>query len=414
MVRFPVEKTDFYLIFIGGLSAILTASFQAYQTILSFRFFGGLLLGLFGIVLFFLLGKYCESTSRRLILLGSFYLIIAYLAWPNRTFWLDWHDQGYYFRMLSEMANGFLTAENFRYGIGYPILAIPFYPLIGEDALFIPNLIAFVGTIYLSFNIFRSLSDDLTAKLATLLLIFGTTFTYHHIIWWSHGIVIFCFLLTANISLKKKIDNKALLLVGFVVGYSFFTRYVEVIIFLPLIVFIIWRKKLKALALIAIGAAPMIFATFFAHWIVFGNPLMTPYGVEFGQAQYFLIENIPQNIFFTFFYYPANMALGDPAVGILKFPVLIWAFFFIFAPLGMYRALKNQSEKLQKGFIIAAVFSIILCVFYSSAYFQFHSGSFGPYPADFRYILPSFPFLAFFSTIGLLSYIRLKDKNKKS
>ncbi len=342
------DKAELYLFAAGALCAILIVLFQQYPRVPSYSFVGGLLLSLIGVALFLFLGKYCEKNVRRLVLLGSLYLIVAYLAWPNRSFWLEWHDQGYYYRMLSELASGFLTSENFRYGMGYPILAVPFYYLVGKDALFIPNLVFFGATLSFSFAIFRSLTNNLTSKIAILLLIFGTTFPYHHVIWWGHGTVIFCFMLVSYLSLKTDISNKALIAIGLATGYSFFTRYAEIIVFLPMIVFLFWRKKSKAFALVILGIIPMILATFFAHWIIFGNPLMTPYRVELGQAQIFFPEDIPQNIFFTFLYYPPEMALGDPAVGTLKFPVLTWAFFFVFAPLGMYRALRNHQMRVQK------------------------------------------------------------------
>lgn len=411
-MHFSLEnRTMFYLVGISAVCVFLIILFQQYSRTSSYSLIGGLALSFFGIALFFFVSKYCEKNTYRLALLGSLYLIVAYLAWPNRGYWLDWHDQSFYYKMMHELSNGYLTLENFRYGIGYPILAVPFYFLIGKDALFIPNLVAFAGTIYLSHIIFRFLSDDLSSKIAILLLIFATTFPYHHVIWWSHGIVIFCFMLICYIVLKNELSNKDLLLIGFVTGYSFFTRYVEVIVFIPMIAFLIWRKRFKGLTLVTFGAIPPILMTFLAHWLIFGNPFMTPYKIEFGFSQsYFLPERIPYNTFLTFLYYPPEMALNDPAVAILKFPVLIWAFFFVFAPLGMYLLFKKHSAKEQRGYIIATVFSVILCVLYSSAYWQFHSGAFGQYPADFRYLLLAFPFLAFFSAVGLLSYIKQNMK----
>jgi len=409
------NRTEFYLVGISVVCAFLIFFFQQCAGTLNYFIFGGLILSLIGVALFFFVSNHCEKNARRLALLGSLFLIVAYLAWPNRAYWLNWHDQSYYYNMMYELANGYLTQETFRYGIGYPILAVPFYFLIGADALFIPNLMAFAGTIYLSYGIFRSLSDDLSSKVAILLLVFATTFPYHHIIWWSHGIVIFSFTLICYLALERELSNKSLLLIGFLTGYSFFTRYVEIIIFIPMVVYLIWRKKLKGLTLVTLGAIPPILATFLAHWLIFGNPLMTPYRTELGFSQsLFLLEKIPYNTFLTFLYYPPEIALNDPAVSILKFPVLIWAFFFVFAPLGLYFVLKKHSTMGQRGYIMAAAFSVILCVLYSSAYWQFHSGVFGQYPADFRYLLLAFPFLAFFSAVGLLSYIRLGQEKYNS
>lgn len=409
------KRTKFYLVGISVVCAFLIILFQLCSGAFSYSLFGGLALSFVGIAFFPFVSKYCEKNALRLALLGSLYLIVAYLSWPNRAHWLGWHDQGYYYNMMRELASGYLTQETFRYGIGYPILAVPFYFLIGKDALFIPNLLAFAGTIYLSCVIFRSLSDDLSSKVAILLLVFATTFPYHHVIWWSHGIVIFSFMLICYLALGRELSNKSLLLIGFVTGYSFFTRYVEVIVFIPIIAYLIWREKLKGLILVTLGAIPPILATFLSHWLIFGNPLMTPYRTELGFSQsMFLLEKIPYNTFLTFLYYPPEMALNDPAVTILKFPVLIWAFFFVFAPLGLYFVLKKHSTREQRGYIIAAAFSVILCVCYSSAYWQFHSGAFGQYPADFRYLLLAFPFLTFFSAVGLLSYIRLGQEKYNS
>jgi hypothetical protein len=313
--------------------------------------------------------------------------------------------------MTKQLSQGYLSAEAFRYGIGYPILAVPFYYLIGQDALFIPNLVAFIGTVYLFYLFFRSITDDLLAKVSILFLMFATTLPYHHVIWWGHGIVIFGLALLSYLAIKP-MTTKKLLLAGAVVGYVFFTRYVEAALYLPILAYMLSReRKPREPVLMVIGAIPFILLTFVAQWLVFGDALYSPYRTGFGTVlNYFHLGEIPYNFFLTFLYFPADIARGMEGLGTPKMTVLIGAFYLIFAPLGSV-LLYRSSQK--KGLILGMIASVLLIVLYSSSYWQFHSGTFGQFPNDFRYLLPSYPYMVLFSLVGLFSFLRMRQSEEK-
>jgi hypothetical protein len=267
--------------------------------------------------------------------------------------------------------------------------------------------VAFIGTIYLFYLFFRSITNDLVAKVSILLLMFATTLAYHHVIWWAHGIVIFGFALLSYLALKP-VTTKKLLLAGAVVGYAFFTRYIEAALYLPILVYILSKgRKPREPALMMIGAIPFIILTFAAQWLVFGDALYSPYRTGFGNVlNYFRLTELPYNFFLTFVYFPADIARGMVGLGAPKMTVLIGAFYLVFAPLGSV-LLYRRSKK--KGLILGMIASVLLVILYSSSYWQFHSGIFGQFPNDFRYLLLGYPYMVFFSVIGLFSFLRIRQ-----
>lgn len=358
-----------------------------------------------GFAAFFYLRRHGDEIGFRFAFIAAVFLILAYLTWPNRLDWPSWYDQSYYLAMTKQLSQGYLTTQAFRYGVGYPILAAPFYCMIGNDALFIPNLVAFVGTVYFYYLFFRSITSDLVAKISILFLIFATTLPYHHVIWWSHGIVIFGLALLSYLAVKPVTTSK-LLLAGAVTGYAFFTRYIEAALFLPILVYIILKgKKIRGLGLMIIGAIPFIALTFSAQWLVFGDALMSPYAgfsTILNQWLTYWAKETPYHFFLTFLYFPEDIALG--IVGMSKVTVLIGTFYLVFAPLGSV-LLYRVSEK--KGLILGMIASAILIILYSTSFYGFESGTFGQFPSDFRYLLLGYPYMVLFSMVGLVSFLKI-------
>jgi len=57
--------------------------------------------------------------------------------------------------------------------------------------------------------------------------------------------------------------------------------------------------------------------------------------------------------------------------------------------------------------VLVLATTIVTTILYSSSYFQFHSGTFGQFPADFRFLLPAYPFLVMFSVVGLIALLKM-------
>jgi hypothetical protein len=402
---------EFYLLLLGSICGILIVAYQYARNEIAVNPAGAIILLIAGFGVLFCVRRKCDPVGYKLALLGVMFITLAYLAWPNRSEWPGWHDQSYYVRMTSELSQGYLTANSFRYGFGYPILAVPFYFMVGNDALFVPNVVAFAGTVYFAYLIFRSLTTDLVAKIAVLFMMFATTLPFHHVIWWGHGVTIFCLILLTYVALGQ-LTTKKLLLAGAVTGYAFFTRYLDVIVFLPIVIYVFKRSKTKGVALTLLGAAPFLLLTIVAHWLVFGDPFMTPYRTDAGSMlSSFWLASIPSNFFLTFLYFPKNLAEGMVGLGMPKVTVLIESFYLIVAPLGAY-LLHKVSDR--KGIVLAMIASAVVCVLYSSAYYQFHGGTFGFYPSDFRYILLAYPYLVLFSVVGLFSLLDIGRDGKQA
>ncbi len=406
------DSQDGYLLLIGCITGTVILAFQYARNQLQLLP-ASLLLLVIGFGSFVYLRRKSDPIGFRFAFIGAVFLILAYLSWPNRQDWPIWHDQNLYLRMTYELSRGFLSPEVFRVGIGYPILAVPFYYLIGNDALFIPNLVAFLGSTYFAYLFFKSLTNDLIAKVSVLLLMFATTLAYHNVIWWGHGIVVFCLVAISYISLKPLTDWKAFL-IGTMIGYVFFTRYTDAVVFLPLLVYSFRKPKIKKLALLAGGLIPFVALTLIAQAIVFGSPFMTPYmlgrtgsGLSYFEGPVMTIYNF----ILTFIYFPSDISIGMVGVEMEKMTVLIGMFYLIFAPLGAY-LLYRKSEK--KGLVIAIIASALITVLYSSSYYQFHSGTFGTFPTDFRYLLVGYPYMVLFATFALFSFLKIDGEAKKN
>jgi hypothetical protein len=404
------DRLDGYLLLLGLIVAIVILGFQYVRNQLQLTL-APILLLILGFGIFICLRKRCDSIAFRFAFMGAVFLIVAYLSWPNRPDWpVSWYDQGYYLRMVQELSRGTLSSETFRYGIGYPILAVPFYYLIGEDALFIPNLVAFLGTIYFGYLFFRSVTNELVAKVSMLLLMFATTFAYHTVIWSGHGIVILCLVVVSYISLKP-LTNVRGLLIGFLIGYVFFTRYIEIIVFLPLLVYLFRKPSIKQVFLSAAGIIPFVMITLIAQAVVFGNPFMTPYRTQASSVLSYFVgpAQTIYNFILSFIYFPGDLSMQ--MVGTEKMTVLISMFFLIFAPVGTYLLYRNSQKK---GLIASIVASTILTILYSSSYYEFHSGTFGTFPTDFRYLLTGYPYMVLFATFALFSFLKIDQKSKES
>jgi hypothetical protein len=219
------DLKDLYLLVLGVGIGVAVLVFQYGRNELTVNPFVAVLLLTVGFAAFFYLKRHSDPIGFRFAFIAAVFLILAYLTWPTRPDWPGWYDQSYYLAMTKQLSQGYLTAQAFRYGLGYPILAVPFYYLIGNDALFIPNLVAFIGSIYFFYLFFRSATSDLVAKVSILFLMFATTLPYHHVIWWGHGIVIFGLAVLSYLAVKPVTSSK-LVIAGAITGYAFFTRYI--------------------------------------------------------------------------------------------------------------------------------------------------------------------------------------------
>jgi hypothetical protein len=403
------DRQDCYLLVLGVICAAIILVFQYVRNQLQFNPLAAAVLLPLGFGLFIYARRKCDPIGFRFAFIGAMFLILAYLSWPNRPDWPTWYDQSHYLSMTAELSRGYLSYESFRYGIGYPILAVPFYYLIGKDALFIPSLLAFLGTIYLGYLFFRSLTSDLIAKISLLLLMFATTLAYHSVIWWGHAIVVFCLVAISYVSLKPLTNGRSIL-IGALMGYAFFTRYIDVVVFLPLLAYAFRKPRMKQLGLLVLGVVPFVAAAMIAQAAVFGSPFITPYRTQAGSVlSYFEGPAMTfYNFVLTFIYFPGDISVQ--MIGMEKMTVLIGMFYLIFAPLGAYLLYRNSERK---GLVAAIIASAVITVLYSSSYYQFHSGTFGTFPTDFRYLLLAYPFMVLFATFGLSSFLKIDQKQKE-
>ena len=81
------------------------------------------------------------------------------------------HDQAAYLRSAAALARFDFRAEAHYYPIGYAVLAAPFYPLLQGHAFFVPNVLCYLGSVYLLYRIFRFLLKPVEAFVLAVVLL---------------------------------------------------------------------------------------------------------------------------------------------------------------------------------------------------------------------------------------------------
>ena len=83
-----------------------------------------------------------------------------------------WWDQSRYLLMAKELSKFKLI--NYDYGLGYPILAVPFLSLFPKDPFLLPNFIIWLVSIGLYFKICQKIfNDKIYPIISCLFYIFG-------------------------------------------------------------------------------------------------------------------------------------------------------------------------------------------------------------------------------------------------
>jgi len=178
----------------------------------------------------------------------------AHLPVPQLSLgWELWADQGAYYEMSTAIANGSFSSENFFYGLGYPILGVPFVWMGSEDSVFshhrffIPNLILLFAVVYMTYNLTYRITENTTISVISIMsLLFLTLYLQWFIEPWNLHVADVGILGIFYIFFRKpeSISKKQLIVAALLVGWIFSTRYLDIFWLLPIfIVYLIFNIK---------------------------------------------------------------------------------------------------------------------------------------------------------------------------
>lgn len=304
------------------------------------------------------------------------YFLYAWWLWPERpgqTFagYFRFYDQSQYLAIARDLASGHLpTRQGYVYGLGYPLVAVPFLQLgLAKDPFLLPNAVAFAGTITMVAVIgarLRSLTFGLLCAgalvLATPLL--GLTITP-----WSSTLTLLSVTAVLLVVTAPKLDWPAALIIGLAIGTCFAARYIDAV-FPALIGYtgLIFSRarRLRLFAIATVIAFVIIAPVLLSHWLVLGNPLTTPYashlppgnvGPSDQDVRSFDLLQVPDRLIGEFITArQGGQRLPGQPLGV-AFP---WA---IIAPLGLWMLLAER-HPLGRVLSVAFATSVIGTIFY--------------------------------------------------
>jgi len=370
-----------------------------------------------------------NTTLIILIVAGAFYSAVYFLhpVVNSPLVWDNWHDQSVYFLMANKLMDGSFSAADYKeYGLGYPILAIPFIVLFRDSifyyhSFFIPNLLMFLATVYLTFSLMKKSTKNFWLP---ILGISAFLFVSPYLIWfvepWNGHIADFGIIAIVYFLMRDPdtVTKKSIIFASLLAGWMFAARYVEIIWVLPIfIAFFIFKPKKM---LYFFPCIIIICLVLFSHWVYLDDPLWL---LSKGNSQFITNESrlhektgigiinlditTLANRTFCIFFNPLHCIppeTGDEYVDNWwfqslhnKIPLSIFGLgLLVFSPLGIFLLLRKYEIK-QKSILVGLLIGFLgSYIFYTSIFF-FTAG----WTFFFRYHIFWIPVFAVFSIYGL-------------
>jgi hypothetical protein len=324
-------------------------------------------------VLFAAYGRYLNVNRPGVATPGGFYGASAH-GQP---------DQFYYLRSARLLAHWHFPhgQSQYRYGLGYPILAAPFIRLgFGGDPFAPVDALAFGATLGLTFLLgtcvspFRSRGLTIACGLATAATVgvasplIGLMSTP-----WNSNIVVplGVFVLLVTVS-ERDVSIPAAAGIGLALGWIFATRYLDALFLgLPVIALIVRSSAAQRRRILIISGgtlAVVVLGVLASQQYAFGNFMTTPYHYHARSAgatndqslSEYRISSIPTHFSGTFITGKNGHGVRQNHNPILRdFPLLV------FAPFGAY-VISRRRSRVRAAWISAIVGSVLGSLFYLS------------------------------------------------
>ncbi|MDD5075167.1 MAG: glycosyltransferase family 39 protein, partial [Candidatus Peribacteraceae bacterium] len=310
---------------------------------------------------------------RHPIVLWTLMFLALVLLWlPAAGFPITSDTTNYYLLGQSFWRHGTYVLDGAPYAKHLPLHAILSYPLavlLGPSlGMKTSTLLAGFAVLLGTFFLFRKSFSFPVALLAAIFVLFHHGFILMTMLGSADLLFTALFLFSLAAFDRAEKDTRWYLLAGLLAGLSILTRYNGLILFPLYAFFILWKRRshLKSGSLWAglVLACAVAGIWFTRNALVFGNPLHTEYGSEYGDHVPSLVGEVLKNLL----YY------GNSLHNIL--PVLL-----VLALWGLWREGRKQ-PLLVLGFLAGIAFGLLWWV------------------KGIRFAFPGYPVLLGFSAIG--------------
>lgn len=350
-----------------------------------------------------------------LLVIAAFYFIF-YQLFVNGSFpigdfqgYYMWYDQSRYLLMAKELSQ--LKLINYDYGLGYPILAVPFVFLLPKDPFLIPNFIIWLVCLTLFFKICQKIfNDSVYPVICSLFYIFGSNLIQYVAIPWNSTVVLLANMIIAYLGVIGKRNFKNSLIVCLLLIWIFSARYVDLVFsgifsllyFWPIIEKRNYRHLLTAFIILCLGVSFILFT----HELKFGSYFKTPYAHHMDPEGKISDQDLSK---YQLKYIPSDLK------GILfgtkefsYFPSLLGAsFYFVFIPFGILIGFFNK----HKRFIFLSSVAMTLAMLFYASFPHFSLA--GLKVGAIHYIKAWLPFMVIYFILFIRFVVNLSINVKK-
>lgn len=330
-----------------------------------------------------------------LVALG--YATYAWYLSPSRpgvTTPLGWYnggDQGSYLTEATALAHGRLpTAPQYRYGLGYPLLAAPFKALGMHDPFAVVDVVLIAAVITLIAMLgaeWLGRRFGIACALATAL---ATPFVHLFLAPWSNLVTVTAVLATLLVVVQARVPAPLLgVVVGFAVALTFAARYLDAVWPALIGLTALLRPRYRRAAPVLIAGAIVVAAgavVLWTHAHVLGGAFRTPYashpgpgGSDQGVGSYDLLA-APRRFVDIFLLgrevggravLPGAFVRNDPFTVYFPLdldPLVFAAPLIVLAPFGFRRLRRRIVGAPRTVLDVAGVVSLLATVLYLSFY----------------------------------------------
>jgi len=359
--------------------------------------------------------------SREILVVSSASLIFAIYSFlvhpqspavtdPNGD-WFGWFDQGEYLSIARSLADFSLPLgpENYTYGLGYPLLAVPFIWLGFErDPFIVPDILAASATVVLIYVFATRIASRAAGALAALLLIVATPVIKLAVEPWSSTVSCLCIAAALVVATTPKVLRaRHAVLLGALSAWSFSARFVDVV---PVMTITLWAlfdrapggRRIRLIVTAGGVALTGLILVLVSQWVSLGSPFITPYashlrpdGVNDQSLGQYQLDRVGSHFWQTFV---TGIVDGVPT-GVS--PLLLASPFLVLAPIGFVVLIRQGRDRS----LHIALFSVsgVMSILYLS--FVAGGGQDLVY-RNVRYWLPYFGYWTVLAAIGLYSGYR--------
>lgn len=281
-----------------------------------------------------------------------------------------------------------------RYPLGFPMLIVPFYAVLGSDIAnaFYCTFVLGLLSIVVLYLLARNVSDNPFGPfLATFF------FAANPLVWILSGLVMSemattFFLLLSLYSLARIRSSDAIgwfILLGCSIGYAAFIRIPNIVSAMPVIVYLVWRRKVPFQSAQMMGfIVPLLLfcgAISMQNYFLYGSVLGTGYSahsvVSFGFG-YFLKHSL---------HYLKSLFLGIDGFSLWYMGPFYSEIITIFLVVGVYSMVRGKKIG---SLIVGVGISALLFVIYSAWFYL-----------DIRFLLPLFPLIFIGAAYGVSLFV---------